>query len=86
MPTIAPHSKILATGSNGYIGMWIVHSLLEKGYSVRAVVRSADKGKHLLNHFKAHGDKLELAIVPDMTKVRIEFSTTHVYSLLKSGP
>ncbi|KAH6887185.1 D-lactaldehyde dehydrogenase [Coprinopsis sp. MPI-PUGE-AT-0042] len=68
MAVVKPQSKILVTGSNGYIGMWIVHSLLEKGYYVRAVVRSPEKGKHMQNHFKAHGDRLELAIVPDMAK------------------
>lgn len=71
MPSIAPNSKVLVTGSNGYIGMWIVHSLLEKGYSVRAVVRSAEKGQPLQKRFRAHGNKLELAVVADMTKVRM---------------
>ncbi|KAH6916517.1 D-lactaldehyde dehydrogenase [Coprinopsis sp. MPI-PUGE-AT-0042] len=70
MAVVKPQSKILVTGSNGYIGMWIVHSLLQKGYYVRAVVRSPEKGKHMQSHFnlKAHGDRLGLAIVPDMTK------------------
>ncbi|KAH6916476.1 D-lactaldehyde dehydrogenase [Coprinopsis sp. MPI-PUGE-AT-0042] len=64
----SPRSKVLVSGANGFIGMWVVHSLLEKGYSVRAAVRSPDKGRHMKNHFQAHADRLELAIVPDIAK------------------
>ena len=69
MTTIAPQSKVLVTGANGYIGMWTVHSLLEKGYFVRAAVRSPEKGQHLLNYFKKDADKVELTFVSDITAV-----------------
>ena len=37
---IPPGSKVLVTGANGYIAIWLVAMLLEKGYSVRGTVRS----------------------------------------------
>lgn len=49
---------------------WVVYSLLEHGYSVRASVRSEGKGAHLCKIFASYGDKFELAIVPDITSVR----------------
>ena len=70
MPTVAPGSRVLVTGANGYIAMWVVRHLLEQGYTVRGVIRSQDKGKRLKEYFASYGDKLELAIVPDMMKAR----------------
>jgi uncharacterized protein YbjT (DUF2867 family) len=69
MPAISKQSKILVTGANGFIAIWVVRSLLEKGYAVRAVVRSAGKGTHLTKLFESYGDKFELFIVPDMIAV-----------------
>ncbi|KAH6883769.1 D-lactaldehyde dehydrogenase [Coprinopsis sp. MPI-PUGE-AT-0042] len=68
MPTISPTDKILVTGANGYVALWITKVLLERGNSVRAAVRSEAKSRHLRGLFKSYGDKLEVAIVPDMTK------------------
>ncbi|KAH6883767.1 D-lactaldehyde dehydrogenase [Coprinopsis sp. MPI-PUGE-AT-0042] len=68
MPTISSTDKVLVTGANGYIGLWIVKTLLERGNPVRAAVRSEAKGNHLKELFKSYGDQLELAIVPDITK------------------
>ncbi|KAH6890869.1 D-lactaldehyde dehydrogenase [Coprinopsis sp. MPI-PUGE-AT-0042] len=68
MPTISSSDKVLVTGANGYIALWIIKLLLERGNSVRAAVRSESKGRHLLELFKSYGNKIELAIVPDMTK------------------
>lgn len=71
MPAIAPNSsaKVLVSGANGYIAIWVVRTLLERGYAVRATVRSADKGKHLVETFKSYGNKLEIVVVEDITKV-----------------
>ncbi|KAH9918248.1 NAD(P)-binding protein [Epithele typhae] len=66
MPAIAS-GKVLVTGANGYVAVWIVKSLLDAGYAVRGVVRSEKKGVHLQKIFKPFGDNFEIAIVPDIT-------------------
>ncbi|KAH6907385.1 hypothetical protein BKA70DRAFT_1563288 [Coprinopsis sp. MPI-PUGE-AT-0042] len=68
MPTISPSDKVLVTGANGYVALWITKVLLERGNSVRAAVRSQNKAQHLQELFKPYGDKLEIFVVPDMTK------------------
>ncbi|KAF9489182.1 NAD(P)-binding protein [Pleurotus eryngii] len=68
MPTIVPGSKVLVTGATGFVGAWVARNLLEKGYSVRAAVRSASKVKYLTEYFKSYGDKFETVIVGDMSK------------------
>ncbi|KAH6904342.1 D-lactaldehyde dehydrogenase [Coprinopsis sp. MPI-PUGE-AT-0042] len=68
MPTISAGDKVLVTGANGYIAIWMVQKLLEKGYSVRAAVRAQSKAKHLQELFKSYGDKLEFVYVPDIGK------------------
>lgn len=70
MPVVAPGSKVLVTGANGFAAVHIVDVLLKKGYSVRATIRSESKGAHLRKLFGNYGDKFELVIVPDITKVR----------------
>ena len=69
MPAIAPGSKVLVTGANGFAAIHIVDVLLKKGYSVRATIRSESKGTHLRKVFGKYGDKLELVVVPDITEV-----------------
>lgn len=69
MPAIAAPAKVLVSGANGYIAVWVVQTLLEKGYSVRGTVRSADKGKHLQELFAKYGDKFEFVVIEDITKV-----------------
>ena len=73
MPTINKGGKILVTGANGYIAMWVVRILLERGYAVRATVRNNGKGKPILDYFASLGlsDKLEIVVVEDITKVRL---------------
>ncbi|KAJ7662725.1 D-lactaldehyde dehydrogenase [Mycena polygramma] len=66
MPAITS-GKVLVSGANGYIAVWILRTLLEQGFSVWGAVRSADKGTHLKQFFASYGDKFELAIVPDIT-------------------
>lgn len=61
--------KVLVTGANGYIAMWVVHTLLEQGYTVRGTVRSESKAKHLSKVFASYSEKLEIVVVPDITKV-----------------
>ncbi len=69
MPSISPPSKVLVSGANGYIAIWIVRTLLERGFAVRGTVRSEAKGEHLKNTFKSYGHKLEIVVVDDITKV-----------------
>ncbi|KAF8883620.1 D-lactaldehyde dehydrogenase [Gymnopilus junonius] len=69
MPAVDPtNSRILVTGANGYLAMWVIRTLLEQGYTVRAVVRSLEKGKHLMEYFSSYGDKVELFVVEDLIK------------------
>ena len=69
MPAVTSGSKILLTGANGFIAVWILKYLLEKGYYVRGTVRSEDKGTHIKKLFGSYGDKLEVVVVPDITVV-----------------
>lgn len=68
MPTV-DSGKVLVTGVNGYLAIWVVKSLLEAGYSVRGTVRSASKAKYIQDYFSSYGDKLEVVVVADITKV-----------------
>ena len=73
MPAITS-GKVLVTGANGYIAVWVVKSFLDQGFSVRGTVRSESKATHLRSLFKPFGDKFEVVIVEDITKVRIAIS------------
>ncbi|KAH6904520.1 D-lactaldehyde dehydrogenase [Coprinopsis sp. MPI-PUGE-AT-0042] len=66
MHTITSTDKVLVTGGNGFIALYIVKTLLERGNSVRASVRSESKGRLLQQLFHSHGDRLETVVVPDM--------------------
>ncbi|KZT25509.1 NAD(P)-binding protein [Neolentinus lepideus HHB14362 ss-1] len=68
MPAVIPPSKVLVTGANGYIAIWVVRRLLEKGYSVRGIVRSESKAEHLRQLFNEYGGKHEVVVVEDITK------------------
>ncbi|KAI6101267.1 hypothetical protein F5141DRAFT_1243899 [Pisolithus sp. B1] len=68
MPVIEPPSKVLVSGANGYIAMWVIRDLLEHGYAVRGSVRSAQKGEYIRKYFADYGDKLEIVVAEDITK------------------
>lgn len=70
MPAIAPNSTVLVTGANGFLALWIVKTLLERGYTVRAAVRQG-RAETLKQLFSSYGDKLEIVYVNDIEKVRI---------------
>lgn len=59
--------RVLLTGANGFIGSWVLDSLLKKGFSVRAVVRSQSKADQVLSDFSTYGSRLDFGIVPDIT-------------------
>lgn len=69
MPAVTS-GKVLVTGANGYIAIWLVQQLLDQGYAVRGTARSESKGIHLKETFQKYGDKFEFAVVEDITKVR----------------
>jgi nucleoside-diphosphate-sugar epimerase len=68
--TIAP-SKVLITGANGYIAMWVIDFLLKAGYAVRGAVRGLGKTKDLNDKFSSFvaSGKLEFVVVEDITTV-----------------
>ncbi|KDR69559.1 hypothetical protein GALMADRAFT_77258 [Galerina marginata CBS 339.88] len=70
MPVVEPNEsrRVLVTGANGYIAMWIIQSLLEHGYLVRGTVRSEEKGKGLTKFFSSYGSLFEWVIIEDITK------------------
>ncbi|KAF9482930.1 NAD(P)-binding protein [Pholiota conissans] len=71
MPSISKGAKVLVTGVNGYIPMWVVRILLERGYAVRATVRTAEKIGYIKDYFAKRGfgdDKLEFVVVDDIVK------------------
>ncbi|KAH9896115.1 NAD-P-binding protein [Cubamyces lactineus] len=73
MPTLSPPARVLVTGANGYVGCWVVHILLDRGYSVRATIRSAEKARALSALMaKKHPTldivgALECVVVPDIS-------------------
>ncbi|KAF8148651.1 hypothetical protein B0H34DRAFT_668463 [Crassisporium funariophilum] len=70
MPILPPasHHKVLVTGANGYIAMWVIQALLEQGYSVRGTVRSEEKMTRLQEYFEGYGARAEWFVVEDITK------------------
>ncbi|CAA7266453.1 unnamed protein product [Cyclocybe aegerita] len=70
MPTVPQGGKVLVSGANGYIAMWIVKILLQQGYRVRGTMRSAEKGKFMSDYFAklGYGEAFEFVIVQDIIK------------------
>lgn len=72
---------ILVTGANGFLGTWIVKKMLEKGYTVRAAVRTLERGSYLREKFKHEGERLEIVAVGDLTKVRSQLPFSLIRTL-----
>lgn len=69
MPAVSSPAKVLVTGANGFIAVWVVRTLLDKGYAVRGTVRTKAKTKYLKKLFEKYGDNFECVVVEDITKV-----------------
>ncbi|OJT09208.1 hypothetical protein TRAPUB_14345 [Trametes pubescens] len=67
MPAVTS-GKVLVTGANGFVAVWVAKTLLDAGFSVRGTVRSESKAGHLRTLFASAGDKFEVVIVDDITK------------------
>jgi nucleoside-diphosphate-sugar epimerase len=83
MPTVAKGSKVLVSGANGYIAMWVARILLERGYSVRGTVRSVDKGKFMADYFMSLGygkDQFETVVVEEIVKAGLFFFVIALFS------
>ena len=79
MPAVTS-GKALVTGANGFVAMWLVRKLLERGFFVRGTVRSESKIAQLKQVFSEFGDKFEVVIVEDITKVCAEFASKCICS------
>ncbi|KAF5354028.1 hypothetical protein D9756_007188 [Leucocoprinus leucothites] len=70
IPKAPGDTRVLVTGVNGYIAIWVVHYLLEQGYFVRGTVRSEAKATPIREHFKEYHEsgKFEVVVIPDSTQ------------------
>ncbi|KAI0245425.1 D-lactaldehyde dehydrogenase, partial [Lactifluus subvellereus] len=68
MVAVSSPAKVLVTGANGYLAVWVVKKYLEAGYSVRGTVRSLAKSAFLNDQFSHYGDRFELVAIEDITK------------------
>ena len=70
-------SRICVTGGSGYIGSWVVKSLLEKGYTVHVTTRKKEKALYLKDIECATEENLKIfdgcdLSVPDSHDAAIE--------------
>ena len=65
--SLAP--RVLVTGASSFLGAWIVHTLLERGYRVRGAVNDLGKGQYIARIFAAHPGRFEFVVVPDISVV-----------------
>ncbi|KAF8343833.1 D-lactaldehyde dehydrogenase [Cantharellus anzutake] len=62
-------ATVLVTGASGFIAVWVVKSLLERGFSVLGTVRSAPKGEYVKNLFeKDFSGKFSYVVVEDVAQ------------------
>ena len=68
MPSVLAPARALVTGANGYLGVWLVDSLIEHGYRVRGTVRTAEKGEMIKKALGEAASSFEYVIVDDVLK------------------
>ena len=59
MVAVSSPAKVLVTGANGYLAVWVVKKYLEAGYSIRGTVRSLSKSTFLTEKFSNYGDRVD---------------------------
>ncbi|KDQ54811.1 hypothetical protein JAAARDRAFT_350250 [Jaapia argillacea MUCL 33604] len=65
----ASHSRPCKSACySGFIGSWVVRTLLERGYRVRATVRTQEKGQYLERLFEVYDEEFEYVIVENCTQ------------------
>jgi len=68
MSPVEHEAKVLVSGANGFIAVWVVKALLDAGYAVRGTVRDERKAVHLHKIFGSAGSRFETIVVEDITK------------------
>ncbi|TRX97980.1 hypothetical protein FHL15_001190 [Xylaria flabelliformis] len=62
-------TRILLTGGSGFVAAHVLETLLQRGHSVVTTVRSAQKGRHIVDAHPHHAhDTLDYVIVEDIAK------------------
>lgn len=61
-------STVLVTGGSGFAAAHVIRAFLNKGYNVKATVRSEARGKEVLASHPEHNTKLSYAIVQDIAE------------------
>ncbi|KAH8645393.1 hypothetical protein BX600DRAFT_556213 [Xylariales sp. PMI_506] len=62
-------TRVLLTGASGFIATYVLKTLLCRGHSVVATVRSLDKVENIKKDYPGVGkDKLDFVIVPDVAR------------------
>lgn len=61
-------SLVFITGATGYIGTHLVGDVLKVGHRVRVAVRSQEKSQLIKELYPSAADKIEYAVVPDMSQ------------------
>lgn len=59
-------STVLVTGGSGFAAAHVIRAFLDKGYNVKATVRSEKRGKEVLASHPAYSSKLSYVIIPDI--------------------
>lgn len=79
MPTVESGAKVLVSGANGFIAVWVIRALLEAGFSVRGTVRAQEKGVHPKKLFELYKERFEIVLVRDNTEVRVDHESPALY-------